>query len=162
MCLHDIRRAIPPEIVVRGFNVSIGIVEPRLVRVVLDSFLFELCNFLGSQKLLAGIAGRALERCDAVVIPHALQVGMAPWRARHFPGLAGGEWRRRHQHEYGKKDSVPDPHRLSSSFRSCERITGKLIPLLLKEGLAAPPKNGPVPKRRGRGGRSRVTLRNTF
>src|SRR6266446_4271827 len=31
-----------------------------------------------------------------------------------------------------------------------------------KGGVAAPSKNGPVPKRRGRGGRSRVTFRNAF
>jgi hypothetical protein len=43
-----------------------------------------------------------------------------------------------------------------------QRITGRLIPLLSKEGVAAPLKNGPVPKRRGRGGRSRVTLRKAF
>src|SRR5207237_9586150 len=29
-------------------------------------------------------------------------------------------------------------------------------------GVAAPSRNGPVPKRRGRGGRSRVTFRNAF
>src|SRR6266436_1094530 len=38
--------------------------------------------------------------------------------------------------------------------------SGGHIPLLAKEGWPRHQKNGPVPNRRGRGGRSRVTFRN--
>src|SRR5215831_18340770 len=82
MCLDDVCCPIPPEIVVRCFNVSFWILKASLITVFFYRLPLELSCFLRCEKLPAGKLSRTLQRCDAVIIPNALEVWVTPCRFR--------------------------------------------------------------------------------
>src|SRR4030095_6615706 len=102
MRLDDVCCPIPPEIVVRCLNVSFRILKSSFITAFFYRFPLELSCFLGSEKLLTGKSSRTLQRCDAVVVPNALEVWVTPCRVRRcrrllrrcLGYLSGGEHHR--------------------------------------------------------------------
>src|SRR5262249_40511392 len=82
MRLDDVCCPIPPEIVVCCLNVSFRILKAGFITAFFYRFPLEFSCFLRSEKFPTGKLSRTLQRCDAVVIPNALEVRVPPCRVR--------------------------------------------------------------------------------
>ena len=107
---RHLRAAIPPEVVVGALDVAARPFRSPFVAALFLRALLERRHFLGREELAAADVGRTLERRDRPVGERALQVGLAPRRARGGPvpgagrigafsprGLGKGGQRRQHR-----------------------------------------------------------------
>ena len=117
---------VPPERVVRAFDVDARDADALIDIEEAELALRERARLLGSKELLAGELRRALERREGTEVPDAVDAGRAPRRARRLVG-AGVEQRddgRDRTEQRGERSSARHVRR---SFRG--RSTASIDPV---------------------------------